>query len=76
MKYLIVLGLLGALLWWKWHASQTKRTHKPPVPPQPPAGGVPMVACPVCQLNVPEPEAVVGLRARYCCENHRARAEG
>ncbi len=76
MKYLLLLALVGALLWWKWQGA--RRAPRPPAPPPatPPQNtGVPMLPCQWCQLNVPEPELVRGRLGVYCCPEHRARAE-
>ena len=76
MKYLIVFALLG-LLFWKWQAQRNGRLsqHQPPrqVPPQ--EGSIPMQACTLCGLNVPQPESLQGRKGWYCCEAHRQRAE-
>ena len=76
MKYLIVLALLG-LLFWKWQAHRAGRLQqrRPPPPVSPPQGSIPMQACGLCGLNVPQPEALQGRKGWYCCEAHRQRAE-
>lgn len=77
MKYLIVLALV-ALLVWKWRAarpkdklpqSTTRRAKGEP------AEGTPMLACRLCGVHVPQPEAVRSAQGWYCCEAHRHSAE-
>lgn len=77
MKYLIVLGLLGLLL-WKWQSGRTSRPSRTPTPGKvkdAPAPGTPMQACLLCGLHVPQPDAVHSRSGWYCCEAHRQRAE-
>ncbi|MDT8989766.1 PP0621 family protein [Curvibacter sp. APW13] len=69
---------LVALLVWKWQAARPRR-ERPPQTAVPSKGvdpaGTPMHACSFCGLHVPQPEAVRGAQAWYCCEAHRRRAE-
>ncbi|MGQ0711980.1 MAG: PP0621 family protein [Rhodoferax sp.] len=75
MKYLLIVALVGALLWWKWHGAARRPRPGPPPRPAAPQAGVPMLPCRWCQLNVPEPEMVRGRLGLYCCQEHRTRAE-
>jgi uncharacterized protein len=77
MKYLILLALAG-LLFWKWQAQRNGRldNRRPPGQvPTSPTDSVPMQACTLCGLNVPQPESLQGRKGWYCCEAHRQRAE-
>lgn len=77
MKYLIVLALVSLLL-WKWRAA--RRTDKRPqsttqAAKGESAEGTPMLACRLCGLHVPQPEAVRNAQGWYCCEAHSHSAE-
>lgn len=76
MKYLIIVLLVGLLV-WKWQAQRNGRLQQrtPPRQVPTPQGSIPMQACSLCGLNVPQPESLQGHKGWYCCEAHRQRAE-
>lgn len=78
MKLLLVLAvvLLGVWLWRSGRGSPSSGGQaKPPSASTPPAPPQDMVACALCGLHVPRSEAVEGRQGRYCCSEHRQRAE-
>lgn len=82
MKYLIVIAvvLVGVWLWRnnrraELHDRQTRRPASTPVAgPARPATEV--VACAVCSVHLPRPDALRGDRGMYCSVAHRRQAEG
>jgi len=70
---LLLLVLAGVWLWRRGRrgappgAAARGRAELPPRP---------MLRCPVCGTHVPACDAVTGLRASYCCVQHRREAEG
>jgi uncharacterized protein len=74
MKYLIVIVLVLALIWFVRNNRRgaDRRDDKPP-----PALGDPqdMVRCPVCSVHLPRIDALPGGDGKlYCCADHRARS--
>jgi uncharacterized protein len=74
MKYLLVLAVVLAVLWFVRSnrsgrgGSAAAGKPKPLAPPQD------MVRCPVCALHLPRSDALPGVDGRlYCCADHRAR---
>lgn len=78
MKYLLVLAVVLAVIWFV-------RNHRPdrPAPKSrkdPPrqdtlAPPQDMVRCPICSLHLPRADALPGRDGRlYCCADHRAQA--
>jgi uncharacterized protein len=75
MKYLLVLAVVLAVLWFV-------RTNRRGDAPRPGAGGPralappqDMVRCPVCAVHLPRADALPGPDGRlYCCAEHRSRA--
>lgn len=79
MKYLVLLlVVLGGVWLWRSRrqedaderAADKARARAAEAPPL-----LPMVACPVCGLHLPENDAVPGRLARYCSTAHRQQAE-
>ena len=72
MKYLVLLLIVLAGIWWIRQQRQPDRSSSrtPPIGPQT------MVACTQCGVHVPQAEAVQGQRGVYCSEAHRQRHEG
>lgn len=74
MKYLLVLAVVVVAI-WVWRNGrrvgdgddQGKRRSANAV--------IPMVACDLCGMHLPESELVKGERGRYCCQEHRRRHE-
>ena len=72
MKWLLVLALVG-LAWALWRnrrgpdATPRSRAQEP--------SAQDMVRCHVCQLHLPQTEALTDDQGRrYCCEDHRRSA--
>lgn len=82
IKYLLMLALVGAAIWWLRRSRRGDETARKP--PQPAAQGgprkgapgpaepAPMLACAHCGVHLPEAEAVKDADGRaYCGEAHR-----
>lgn len=76
MKYLILLVVVIAVLWY-WRNARGgdtpaggKRRAGPQAAPQD------MVQCPVCSVHLPRSDALPGPDGQlYCCAAHRQRAQ-
>jgi uncharacterized protein len=73
MKYLLVLAVVLAVIWFV-------RNHRPAAKPRDkprqdtPAQPQDMVRCAVCSLHLPRADALPGRDGRlYCCADHRLR---
>jgi len=78
MKYLLVLAVVLAVIWFVRNHRRREAEPKKETPPRQDALAQPqdMVRCPVCSLHLPRAEAVPGRDGRlYCCADHRLRAE-
>ena len=76
MKYLLVLAVVLAVIWFVRNHRRTAAPKKQ-APPQQDALAEPqdMVRCPVCSLHLPRADALPGPDGRlYCCADHRLRA--
>ena len=74
MKYLLVLAVVLAVIWF---VRNHRRADEPKKPRQD-ALDQPqdMVRCPVCSLHLPRADALPGRDGSlYCCVAHRIRAE-
>lgn len=71
MKYLLLLVILLAGVWWLRQQRQPDRSSSHTA-----SGPQTMVACTHCGVHVPEAEAIQGQRGTYCSEAHRQRHEG
>ncbi len=79
MKYLLIIALALALLWW-WRTMGRKASGRGPAqkagreaPVQPPDD---MVACRHCGLLLPRTEALTGQQGLYCTQAHQNAQEG
>ena len=75
MKYLLVLAVVLAVIWFIRNNRREDAPKKPE--PQRDALAPPqdIVRCPVCSLHLPRSDALPGLDGRmYCCADHRLRA--
>lgn len=75
MKYLLVLAVVLAVIWFI-RSNRREADPKKPAPQRdalaPPQD---MVRCPVCSLHLPRGDALPGPDGRmYCCADHRLRA--
>ena len=80
MKYLIVFVVVLVGIWfWRnnrradLHEKKTARTPPPPVAG--PRQATEVVACAVCSVHLPRPDALPGKQGLYCSEAHRRQAE-
>jgi uncharacterized protein len=77
MKYLLVLAVVLAVIWFVRNHRRADEPKKK-APPRQDALAQPqdMVRCPVCSLHLPRTDALPGRDGRlYCCADHRLRAE-
>lgn len=77
MKYLILLAVVIAVLWF----IRNNRRNDPPAPraasrDTPQLEPEDMVRCTVCSLHLPRADALPGPDGRlYCCAEHRGRGD-
>ncbi|GAB2462368.1 hypothetical protein GCM10027082_12210 [Comamonas humi] len=72
MKYLLVLAVL-LVAWHFWRSGRASGdTAAPPPPPRKLAPPEPMVHCAVCQVHVPQSDAVASRGKFYCSRQHAA----
>jgi uncharacterized protein len=76
MKMLLLLAAL-ALGLWLWRSGRgAASSHSQPKPSAKPAPKAQeMIPCTLCQMHVPQAEAIAGKQGSYCCEQHRRQAE-
>jgi len=82
MKYLMVLVIVLVGLWlWRNNRRTALRerqsqhaTARPDASPE--QAATEMVACAVCSVHLPRPDALPGHRGIYCSDAHRRQAEG
>jgi len=73
MKYLILLGLIFAvIMWFKFSRPNRSNQDTSEIPSQPEH----MVRCAHCAVHLPEHEAITSRQAAYCSVEHRDLAEG
>jgi uncharacterized protein len=70
MKYLILLLIVVAGIWW------IRQQRKPAQPSTKKSSPQVMVPCAHCGTHVPENDAVRGSRGMYCSAAHRDSHEG
>ena len=78
MKYLIVFMVVLVGIWF-WRNNRRAELHeKKPARPAPVSGpkqATEVVACAVCAVHLPRPDAVPGKLGLYCSEAHRRQDE-
>ena len=76
MKYLLVIGLaLAVFFLWRYNRqAEKKAAFELRRRPDPATVVTEIVACSVCQVHLPQSEAVAGALGFYCCEAHRRQA--
>ena len=76
LKYLLVIGLLLVVffLWRHNRQASKKAAFEFRRRPEPTTAITEIVACSVCQVHLPQSEAVAGAQGFYCCEAHRRQA--
>lgn len=80
MKYLIVFVVVMVGVWlWRNNRRAELREKKFKPPPAPNVAGpkqaTEVVACAVCAVHLPRPDALPGSRGMYCSEAHRRQGE-
>jgi uncharacterized protein len=82
MKYLFIIAvvLVAVGLWRNKRRAELQDRSSQRPPSRPVAGAdsqaTEVVACAVCAVHLPRPEAVRGERGMYCSDAHRRQAEG
>ena len=74
MKYLVLIGVIGVVLWWlriQRNTSDTDNNRK--VSGEQPQN---MVRCAYCNLHLPQSDAVQGTAGLYCSTAHQQAKEG
>jgi uncharacterized protein len=75
MKYLIVFVVVLVGIWlWRNNRRTELRDKKPP-PVTGPKQATEVVACAVCAVHLPRPDAVPGKHGLYCSDAHRRQDE-
>jgi uncharacterized protein len=72
MKYLVLFGIIFAVIWWLKLSRQVSSSNTKPSE----TAAQNMVACMQCGLHLPENEAVKTAVGVYCSELHRRLKEG
>ncbi len=76
MKYVVVIAVVLVAFWiWRNNRQSEGRDGAAPAQRRPVPGPAPMVACALCDMRLPETEAVKGHHGVYCCQEHRRQAE-
>ena len=75
MKYLLVLAVVLAVLWFVRNNRSGRGGDTAPGKPKPLSPPQDMVRCPVCAVHLPRSDALPGPDGQlYCCADHRARS--
>ncbi len=77
MKYLIVFAVVWVGI-WIWRNNRRAELHEKAARPAPVSGpkqATEIVACQVCAVHLPRPDAVPGKLGMYCSETHRRQGE-
>lgn len=73
MKYLILIGIVFAVIWWiKLSRPNKKADRQQGSPNNTPQQ---MVVCAHCGVHLPEQDAVFSANVSYCSQAHRALKE-
>ncbi|MBA3593563.1 MAG: hypothetical protein M3Q12_00205 [Pseudomonadota bacterium] len=78
MKYLIVflVVLVGIWLWRNNRRVELRdKNQTPPRPVSGPKQATEVVACAVCAVHLPRPDAVPGKQGLYCSDAHRRQGD-
>jgi uncharacterized protein len=72
MKFLVLLAVVLAVVWYLRNSGRTTRSPREPSRRSGPAPNPQdMVECPICSLHLPRAEALPGPDGRlYCCAEH------
>lgn len=72
MKYLVLLAVVLAVIWYWRHERRPEGGHTRARGPGATAAPQDMVQCPVCSVHLPRADALPGPDGRlYCCAEHR-----
>ena len=74
MKYLVLMGVIGVVLWWLRMQRNTSDTGNSRTA----SGEQPqsMVRCAYCNLHLPQTDAVHGTTGVFCSTAHQQAKEG
>lgn len=77
MKYLIVLMvvLVGIWVWRNNRRTELREKPRKAPPVSGPKRATEIVACAVCAVHLPRPDALPGKHGLYCSEAHRRQGE-
>ena len=78
MKYLIVLVVVLVAVWFWRNNRRAELQEKKPSRPPPVTGpkqATEVVACAVCAVHLPRPDALPGKHGLYCSDAHRRQGE-
>lgn len=78
MKYLIVLVVVMVGVWVWRNNRRTELRDAPPPKPRSVSGPkqtTEIVACAVCAVHLPRPDALPGKQGLYCSDAHRRQGE-
>ena len=78
MKYALVLGLV-LVVFWLWRSTRQsavddKKQARPKSKPASLEKATEIVACQVCQVHLPQHDALIGSQGFYCSAEHRQQA--
>jgi uncharacterized protein len=77
MKYLLVLAVVMAVVWYLRNNRPAVDESTAPGKPRPLPPPQDMVRCPICSVHLPRSDALPGRDGRlYCCADHSARGAG
>jgi uncharacterized protein len=77
MKYLLVLAVVMAVVWYVRNNRPAVDESTASAKPRPLAPPQDMVRCPICSVHLPRSDALPGRDGRlYCCADHGARSAG
>ncbi len=76
MKYLVLLLIVLAGIWWIRQQRKPDHRTKGDSQHNTPNGPQTMVPCANCGTHVPEGDAIQGRHGVYCSEPHRQHQEG
>lgn len=78
MKYLIIV-IVVLVGFWLWRnnrrAGLREKNQSSPRPVSGPKQATEVVACAVCAVHLPRPDAVPGKHGLYCSDAHRRQGE-
>ena len=75
MKYLVIIIVVLAVLWFASRSRSRVREDKASAPQRETAAIEDMVTCAHCQVHLPKSEALPGRGGYFCDEAHRAAHE-